>query len=593
MERYNIAKKETDEKLLALEAEIRNVRIKSQKIIEQHTKVVEEQHTLTQQNGGVDIQPSDKLHLNVGGVEMYALRETLTLVKGSRLELLFSGRFENKFLRDEKGCIFFDLDVFYFKKIMEYLYSLKTDGSDDNEELQQDWPTFSDRDEQKTFDLYVDFFGLKKKNEVAASNGHNDDNNDDKSDKTDIIENKKEKDDNSKPYKGLLDAFQKEMDELDLVEKNLNEMMKGVGEEDEDFISFFTTTTAAATTTTTATPATMVTTTTPAQVTQVSSEDCSCLAVPIAQPVNDDTPKSQILNLWIDGEIVSVKRSTLCACEGSCLEENFNDDEWIKKHSFKNNDGLEVVLMEHASVFKSIINQLRLRSMNVATKQVDGEYSYDELPNIRAENMGLVEKVVSTLFAGKEEFVLGEKGKFDSLILTSRSECDQLTSWLEEVDRTKAPTLLYRASCDGWETESFHSKCSNKNNTIVIAKTSEGYIMGGYSDQKWEADKKDYKRSNSCFLFSFVCHAGLQPVKMMMKSGKTKYATYTDYEYGPAFGNGCDIAIGVNSSMKNGYANPNHSYEMPSGATKIFLSGKAGYSQEYFFEVTEVEVFEV
>lgn len=384
------------------------------------------------------------------------------------------------------------------------------------------------------------------------------------------------------------------MDELNLLENNLDEMEKGVGAEDNDFISFFTAPTT--TTTTTASPATMITTTTtPAQIAQVSDLDSS-LIVPIAQPVNDSnntTTVSEILNLWIDGGIVSVKRSTLCACEGSRLAENFNNNDWIKKHSFKNNDGLEVVLIEHASVFKSIINQLRLQSMKIGrAKHVDGG-EYEELPNIKSDNMKLVENVVLKLFAGQEKFILGQKSALDSLILTSRSEGNQIISWLGEVNRSHPPNLLYRASCDGWETQSFHSKCSNKNNTIVIAKTSEGYIMGGYSDQTWEASKKDYKKSSSCFLFSFNCHAGLQPVKMEIKSGSKKNATYTDYEYGAAFGNGCDIAIGVNGSMKNGYANPNHSYEMPSGATKSFLSGKAGYTEQHFFEVSEVEVFEV
>ena len=50
-----------------------------------------------------NIMDSDKIRLNVGGTEMYSTRETLTKIKGSRLEALFNGRWEDKLLRDEKG----------------------------------------------------------------------------------------------------------------------------------------------------------------------------------------------------------------------------------------------------------------------------------------------------------------------------------------------------------------------------------------------------------------------------------------------------------------------------------------------------------
>jgi hypothetical protein len=40
---------------------------------------------------------------------------------------------------------------------------------------------------------------------------------------------------------------------------------------------------------------------------------------------------------------------------------------------------------------------------------------------------------------------------------------------------------LYRASEDGWKGIDFHRKCDNKGTTIVIAKTVDGYTVGGFT----------------------------------------------------------------------------------------------------------------
>ena len=52
-------------------------------------------------------------------------RETLTQLKGTRLEALFSGRWENVLLRDAKKRIFLDVSPSCFKKIVDFLNLLK------------------------------------------------------------------------------------------------------------------------------------------------------------------------------------------------------------------------------------------------------------------------------------------------------------------------------------------------------------------------------------------------------------------------------------------------------------------------------------
>ncbi len=48
--------------------------------------------------------------------------------------------------------------------------------------------------------------------------------------------------------------------------------------------------------------------------------------------------------------------------------------------------------------------------------------------------------------------------------------------------------LLYRASEHKYTASSFHKQCNNKGPTLIIIKSSEGWIFGGYTTQSWGGD---------------------------------------------------------------------------------------------------------
>ena len=165
MEQYYTKKKFTDEML-------HNIRQRGQKLAQHYSDQIDRQRTnnLTKQNGGSAIKDSDKINLNVGGTEMYALKETLTKVKGSCLEALFSGRWEDKLLHDEQGHLFLDMYACYFKKIMEHLHSMtrmsKRDG-DNNTDVSA-WPKLPNKTKQKTLELYIDLFFVRQEEGTAG-----------------------------------------------------------------------------------------------------------------------------------------------------------------------------------------------------------------------------------------------------------------------------------------------------------------------------------------------------------------------------------------------------------------------------------------
>ena len=63
-----------------------------------------------------DIDGSEILDINVcvwggGGVIMSVNRDTMTQIKGCRLDYLFNGRWEKRLSRDSNGKVFLDIKV--------------------------------------------------------------------------------------------------------------------------------------------------------------------------------------------------------------------------------------------------------------------------------------------------------------------------------------------------------------------------------------------------------------------------------------------------------------------------------------------------
>ena len=64
-----------------------------------------------------------------------------------------------------------------------------------------------------------------------------------------------------------------------------------------------------------------------------------------------------------------------------------------------------------------------------------------------------------------------------------------LREWLGNYYKWK---LIYRASEHGYTTQSFHECCDDKGPTLVIIKSSGGWIFGGYTTQLWSGNSIYY-----------------------------------------------------------------------------------------------------
>ena len=93
-----------------------------------------------------------------------------------------------------------------------------------------------------------------------------------------------------------------------------------------------------------------------------------------------------------------------------------------------------------------------------------------------------------------------------STIVSSKDEINFILNYIKENDKSlniNSLNLLFRGSRDGDSTVSLHNKCDDKNNILILIKSTIGYIFGGYCKIGFHSQNRPiYKIDNNCFLFS-------------------------------------------------------------------------------------------
>jgi hypothetical protein len=225
--------------------------------------------------------------------------------------------------------------------------------------------------------------------------------------------------------------------------------------------------------------------------------------------------------------------------------------------------------------------------------------SYEEATNLVKKAELEIENLKSIIFDGNilkfernnekiNDAILGKLNKnkmIDSLIISNHSEQKQLLS-LCEFSLNQKWNLIYRASQDGFEAFSFHTKCDNKPNTLIIIKSTNGNVFGGYTEQTWN-HTGNYKDDPNSFLFSLINKLN-KPIKIKWSKNN---GIGCISNYGPTFGGGHDLSIADKSNANlDSYSFLGTSYihedfNEGSNEAQSFLAGSIQ------FKVLEIEVY--
>jgi len=105
-------------------------------------------------------------------------------------------------------------------------------------------------------------------------------------------------------------------------------------------------------------------------------------------------------------------------------------------------------------------------------------------------------------------------------------------------NKIKSSKLLFKASTNGWNAQTFHQLCDNKGETITIATLEDGRFIGAYSPISWGYLNGQYISNPDTFLFD----NDKKYTTSESIFGPGNYAIYQFSNYGPTFGGGFDFS---------------------------------------------------
>ena len=163
-------------------------------------------------------------------------------------------------------------------------------------------------------------------------------------------------------------------------------------------------------------------------------------------------------------------------------------------------------------------------------------------------------------------------------------------------------SLLYRGSRDGFKSSDFHRLCDNQGETLVIIKSTDNYIFGGYTSISWNSTKWNGKcgSDNNArrkgkgleFIYTLKNPHNIPPSKFNIQKSWLDHSICCDINLGPIFG--CnDIRIENNCNIKSnsfGYYDfkpGEYCFDDTTGKKRMLFTGNSTY------KVEEIEVFKI
>ena len=251
---------------------------------------------------------------------------------------------------------------------------------------------------------------------------------------------------------------------------------------------------------------------------------------------------------------------------------NENDFELkIKAQLFIKEEEIGLILHKNNNINKDdIINNL-CKIVQKLVKRVD------ELENWKKENEVIIKEIKSN---NKDKSKINKINN-ESNIIEKKEQLNFIEKRLKTgvfENKKISYKLLYCGTKDGDNSLTFHKKCDNIQNQLVLVKTTEGLTFGGYTRLGFNSNNQAITDKDS-FLFSFETNKIYNAIE-----GKETIYCYSSY--GPTFGCYSDIKIPNNFFSSQGEVQSKmnrfkttQDYELNGG--------------NQFFKFKEVEVFQI
>ncbi|KAJ5079413.1 pep-cterm sorting domain-containing protein [Anaeramoeba ignava] len=189
------------------------------------------------------------------------------------------------------------------------------------------------------------------------------------------------------------------------------------------------------------------------------------------------------------------------------------------------------------------------------------------------------------------------------IIIRTKKNFNKLKEWINDDEFFSKMKLGFSAKRNGFNCKKWHDKCDNKGKTLIIIKTKDNYIFGGFTSigftndkSKWREEDRNrdygYIPDSKAFIFSLRNNKNNRnPHKFPIKKDQEQYAILYHYlRNGANFGYGADFCL--NSSLRSGWSNFGNSYKLPKSIKKGKNEAKSYLAGSFnSWKVDEVETY--
>jgi hypothetical protein len=139
-----------------------------------------------------------------------------------------------------------------------------------------------------------------------------------------------------------------------------------------------------------------------------------------------------------------------------------------------------------------------------------------------------------------------------SQIIIDPADEQMILGWLDPSFYFEAGLLFSKQSGEVKSASDFHNASDNIPNTLVVVKTTDGYVFGAYNQGVWDAPINGYTGNLlNNFLFSINNNQRWLHRSGVPNANFENYSIYNSSSYGPTFGGGFDMTI--LSDLATGY----------------------------------------
>ncbi|KAJ5068950.1 pep-cterm sorting domain-containing protein [Anaeramoeba ignava] len=275
------------------------------------------------------------------------------------------------------------------------------------------------------------------------------------------------------------------------------------------------------------------------------------------------------------------------------------------KHKSNINQEKELNKEEKEKLQNQISNVIdKIRFINFTKQEIEYVFKEDLVPNQifqkliqflilqDQENENEINQFIEKEKENDNSFNFKSRFKFDSEIIEEVEHINKLKEWINDEHFFSQMKRGFSAKRDGFSCKKWHKKCDNKGKTLIIIKTKDNFIFGGFTEvgfttdqSKWDikefyGDDEDssFIPDANAFIFSLRNDKNdRNPEKFSIKKDQEGIAIFYDYSFsGPYFGGG-DLSL--NQNLTSGYTDFGCSYNLPKGIdfntneSKSYLAG--------------------